>query len=140
MPCILCTLNHEVLWKIFISVPDQIFFFVKRHCTVVNLVEKSLRRLQPAILQGWPPKFAKHVVDTTGVSSSPEGPSGCFLHSFCLSCIIRMSNRSCLIKLETNQCLVCSCLSMPRCHCQIRPKKAQTIFLCQRRFVAEKYV
>ena len=46
-----------------------------------------------------------------------------------LSFIIGMPNRSCILKLRTNQCFVCNFFSMPRCQCQIAPKKAQSLSL-----------
>ena len=104
-------------------VPGQVFVFIKRHCTGVYL---------PAGLQGWPLKLVKHITDATGVPPSPAGPPGCsLLHLLHLnnsqSFIIGMPNRSCILKLRTNQCFVCNFFSMPRCRCQIAPKKAQRL-------------
>ena len=60
-------------------------------------------------------------------SSAPSPPE----QSDCLSFIIMiigMPNRSCIIlKFRTNQCFVCNFFSMPRCQCQIAPKKAQSL-------------
>ena len=82
-------------------------------------------------LQGWPLKLVKHITDATGVPSSPAGPPGCsplhLLHLSSLNFIIGMPNRSCILKLRTNQCFVCNFFSMPRCQCQIVPKKAQSL-------------
>ena len=49
------------------------------------------------------------------------------LHLLNLSCMIGMPNRSCILKLRPNQCFVCNFLSMPRCQCQIAPKKTQSL-------------
>ena len=34
---------------------------------------------------------------------------------------------ACILKLRTNQCFVCNFFCMPRCQCQIAPKKAQSL-------------
>ena len=53
---------------------------------------------------------------------------------FCLSFIIGMPNRSCILELRANQCLVCNYLCMPRCKCQIAPKKTQSLSCFRRNF------
>ena len=53
---------------------------------------------------------------------------------FCLSFIIGMPNRSCIRELRANQCLVCNFLCMPRCKCQIAPKKTQSLSCLTRNF------
>ena len=105
----------------------QILIFVKRHCTGVNLEEEGQVRLLPTNLQGWPLKFVQHIADTTCIPPSPAVPSGsCPLHllNLCyLSVMIGMPNRSCILELRSHQCFVCNFLSVPRCQCQVAPKK-----------------
>ena len=76
-------------------------------------------------LQGWPLMFVRHFTDATGVP--PACPPGCsplhLLHLSSLSIIIGMPNWSCILKLRSNQCIVCNFLGMPRCQCQIAPRK-----------------
>ena len=52
----------------------------------------------------------------------------------CLSLIIGMPNRSCILELRANQCLVCNFLRMPRCKCQIAPKKPEILSCFRRNF------
>ena len=49
------------------------------------------------------------------------------LHLLSLSFMIGMPNRGCILKLRMNQCFVCNFFCMPRCQCQIAPKKAQSL-------------
>ena len=70
---------------------------------------------------------ADDITNATGVPPSPAGPPGCsllhLLQLSSLSFIIGMPNRSCILKLRTNQYFVCNFFCMPRCQCQIAPKK-----------------
>ena len=106
-------------------VPAQVFVFIKRHCTGVYL-RRRLRRTAPCGNPGKALEFVKNITDATGVPPSPAGPPG-LLHLSSLSFIIGMPNRSCILKLRPNQCFVCNFLSMPRCQCQIAPKKTQSL-------------
>ena len=47
---------------------------------------------------------------------------------------IGMPNGSCILELRANQCLVCNFLCMPRCKCQIAPKKTQSLSCFRRNF------
>ena len=51
----------------------------------------------------------------------------CTFSTLAVSFIIGMQNRSCILKLRSNQCFVCNFFSMHRCHCQITPKKTQSV-------------
>ena len=74
------------------------------------------------------------IVIATCISPSPAGPLGnCPLHllhlcnlSFVIG-LAELQNTSCILELRANQCIICNFHRLPRCQCQIAPKKTHCV-------------
>ena len=121
-------------------VPGSLCLYQETLFLVSVSCKRWLRRTTPCGTPGMPLKFVKHFADATGVPPWPTGPPSYtylhFLHNRSLSFIIGMPNA--ILKLKSNQCFVCNFLSMPRCHCQIAPKKTQSVSCLACKFL--KYI
>ena len=55
----------------------QVLVFFYRHSTRMYLMKEKQGGLIPTGLKRWPLKLIKHLADTTCVTPSPAGPTGC---------------------------------------------------------------
>ena len=97
----------------------QVLVFFYRHIIRMYHMKEKQGGPIPRGLKRWPLKFIKHLANTTCVSLSPAGLTGCcplnFLYLINLKFWVRAPNGCCILKFRPNQSFVCNFLSTPRC-------------------------
>ena len=79
----------------------QVLVFFYRHSTKIYFMKEKQWGPIPTGLKSWPLKLVKHLADTTCVSPSPAGPTGCcplnFLYLINLKFWVRAPNECCIL-------------------------------------------
>ena len=110
--CLVSTILDTVWWPgRFQTVSrGQELVFIYRHNTTMYLMKEKQGGPISTGLKRWPLKLIKHLADTTCVSPSPAGPTGCcplnFHYLINLKLWVRAQNGCCILLFRLNQSFV----------------------------------